>query len=62
MLTASEEEVRVIKRQVENLSSARDNAKELSRYYTQLADDSSKLDKSTLWFSSLSEVVKTYLD
>ena len=58
MLTASEEEVRVIKRQVENLSSARDNAKELSRYYTQLADDSSKLDKSTLWFSSLSEVVK----
>jgi len=58
MLTSSEEEVRVIKRQVENLSSARDNAKELSRYYTQLADDSSKLDKSTLWFSSLSEVVK----
>lgn len=57
MLTASEEEVRVIKRQVENLSSARDNAKELSRYYTQLADDSSKLDKSTLWFSSLSKVV-----
>ena len=58
MVKASEEESRLIKRQVENLSSARDNAKDLSRVYGDLVEDSSKLDKSTMWFSALSEVVK----
>jgi hypothetical protein len=58
MTKASEEEVRLIRRQVENLSSARDNAKELAGVYNDLLQDSSKLDKSTMWFSALSEVVK----
>jgi hypothetical protein len=58
MVKATAEESRLIKRQIENLSSARDNAKELAGVYNDLLQDSSKLDKSTMWFSALSEVVK----
>ena len=58
MAKASAEEVRLIKRQVENLASARDNAKELAGVFSNLVDDSAKLDKSTKYFSALSEVVK----
>jgi methyl-accepting chemotaxis protein len=39
-----------LKRQAENLANARDNAKVLANEYTRLAEDSSKLDKSTIWF------------
>jgi hypothetical protein len=45
-----------LKKQAENLANARDNAKILSTEYTQLADDSSRLDKSTMWFSALSDL------
>lgn len=44
-----------LKRQAENLANARDNAKTLANEYTKLAEDSSQLDKSTMWFSALSE-------
>jgi len=44
-----------LKKQAENLANARDNAKILSTEYSQLANDSSKLDRSTMWFSALSE-------
>jgi hypothetical protein len=46
-----------LKRQAENLANARDNAKTLANEYTKLAEDSSKLDRSTQFFSSLSEFV-----
>lgn len=45
-----------LKKQAINLSNARDNAKLLADNYTRLAEDSSKLDKSTMWFSALSEL------
>jgi hypothetical protein len=48
----------VLVRQINNLSAARDNAKELADEYESLADDAAKLDKSTSFFSNLSEVVK----
>ena len=44
-----------LKRQAENLANARDNAKTLANEYSKLAEDSSQLDKSTMWFSALSE-------
>lgn len=44
-----------LKRQAQNLADARDNAKVLANEYTRLAEDSSKLDKSTMWFSAFSE-------
>jgi hypothetical protein len=56
MLKASVKEARVLKRQVENLSAARDNARELANEFESLASDSAKLDKSTRWFSILSKV------
>lgn len=58
MVSASEEQNKVLKRQVNNLSAARDNAKELADAFGDLVNDSSKLDRSTMWFSALSEVVK----
>jgi predicted nucleic acid-binding Zn-ribbon protein len=58
MSTANEGQVRLIKRQVENLSSARDNAKELAGVFSNLVNDSARLDKSTKYFSAISEVVK----
>jgi hypothetical protein len=58
MLNASEQEAKLLKRQVENLSDARDNAKELANEFGKLTEDSVKLDKSTQWFSAISEVVK----
>lgn len=53
---ASIEQQAVLKRQVENLSAARDNARELAKEFGSLAEDSAKLDKSTMWFSALSKV------
>ncbi len=44
-----------LKKQAENLANARDNAKVLATEYSKLAEDSSKLDKSTMWFSALSD-------
>jgi len=58
MIGASKEEEKILQKQVNNLSAARDNAQELVTAYGELVDDSSKLDRSTMWFSSLSEVVK----
>ena len=58
MVKATTEESRLIKRQVENLASARDNAKELAGVFSNLVDDSARLDKSTKYFSMLSEVAK----
>ena len=44
-----------LKKQAQNLADARDNAKILATEYTRLAEDSAKLDKSTQFFSDLSE-------
>lgn len=44
-----------LKKQAENLANARDNAKVLATEYGKLAEDSSKLDRSTMWFSAFSE-------
>jgi hypothetical protein len=44
-----------LKRQAQNLADARDNAKVLATEYGKLAEDSSKLDKSTIWFSAFSD-------
>jgi hypothetical protein len=44
-----------LKKQAQNLANARDNAKVLADEYNRLAEDSSKLDRSTLWFSSFAE-------
>jgi hypothetical protein len=56
MLTASGAEEKLLRKQVENLSAARDNAQELAKEFETLVEDSSKLDKSTMWFSALSQV------
>ena len=56
MLGVSEDQAEILKTQVENLSAARDNAKELANEFGSLAEDSAKLDKSTMWFSALSKV------
>jgi hypothetical protein len=47
-----------LERQANALSAARDNAVELSKEYGNLAEDSSKLDKSTAFFSGLSNIAK----
>jgi len=56
MLEVSEDQAKVLLKQVENLSAARDNAKGLANEFGSLAEDSAKLDKSTMWFSALSKV------
>jgi hypothetical protein len=47
-----------ILQQAKNLSEARDKAKELAGIFGDIAEDSSKLDKSTIFFSKIAEVVK----
>ena len=47
-----------LERQANALSSARDNALELAKEYSNLATDSAKLDKSTAFFSGLSNIAK----
>lgn len=56
--TASADQAKLLKQQIGNLASARDNAKELAGVFSNLVDDSAKLDKSTKYFSALSEVAK----
>ena len=56
ILTANEDTAKSLKTQVENLSAARDNAKGLANEFGTLVEDSAKLDKSTMWFSALSQV------
>jgi hypothetical protein len=56
ILTTSGAEEKILKKQVENLSAARDNAQELAKEFRDLVNDSSKLDKSTMWFSAISKV------
>lgn len=51
-------ESKILLKQAEALASARDNAKELATAYESLAESSATIDKNTLVFSSLSEVVK----
>ena len=48
-----------LERQARHLADARDNAKTLAGIYGEIADDTSSLNKSTAFFSQLSEVVKT---
>jgi len=57
ILKADEKHEKALRRQVENLSAARDNARELAREFGNLVDDSSKLDKSTMWFSAFSQFI-----
>jgi hypothetical protein len=45
-----------LERQARNLAEARDNARELSKSYGQIAQDSANLTKSASFFSQLSEV------
>ena len=47
-----------LQRQINNLANAKDNAKELADEYGRMAEDSAKLDKSTAFFSQISEIVK----
>ena len=47
-----------LERQVNALSAARDNASELAKEYDNLATDSSKLNRSTAFFSGLSNIAK----
>jgi len=47
-----------LQKQINNLSAARDNARELANAYGDLVEDSSKLDRSTMWFSALSQFVQ----
>lgn len=54
-VTSNKETAFNLKKQAQNLANARDNAKILATEYGQLAEDSAKLDKSTMWFSALSD-------
>lgn len=45
-------------KQAKNLEAARDNSDKLANTFGNIAEDSSKLDKSTIWFGALSEVIK----
>jgi len=45
-------------KQAKNLTAARDNADKLANSFESIAEDSSKLDKSTMWFGALSNIVK----
>jgi len=47
-----------ILQQAKNLSEARDKARELAGIFGDIVEDSSKLDKSTIFFSKIAEVVK----
>jgi hypothetical protein len=58
MVTSNKTQERLILKQAQNLAAARDNAKELANAYGELAENSADLDKSTIWFSSIAEVVK----
>jgi hypothetical protein len=58
MVNSTKEEEKLLLRQAQNIASARDNAKELANAYGELAENSADLDKSTIWFSSIAEVVK----
>lgn len=51
-------ESKILLKQAETLASARDNAKELATAYENLAESSATIDKNTVLFSGLSEVVK----
>jgi hypothetical protein len=44
-------------KQAQNISAARDNASKLADVFGDIADDSSKLDKSTKFFGNLSKIV-----
>ena len=46
-----------LKQQAQNLANARDNAKILANEYTRLAEDSSKLDKSSQFFTGLQKII-----
>ena len=45
-------------KQAKNLTAARDNADKLANSFESIAKDSSKLDKATMWFGAVSNVVK----
>jgi hypothetical protein len=47
-----------LKTQAQNLAEARDRASQLANIFGDIVEDSSKLDKSTLFFSKISEVLK----
>ena len=47
-----------LKTQAQNLADARDRANQLANIFGDIVEDSAKLDKSTLFFSKMSEVLK----
>lgn len=47
-----------LKTQAQNLAEARDRASQLANIFGDIVEDSAKLDKSTLFFSKISEVLK----
>ncbi len=55
--TKTEEAAFNLKQQAQNLANARDNAKVLANEYTRLAEDSSKLDKSSQFFTGLQKII-----
>jgi hypothetical protein len=57
-LNTTGKQSKVLLKQADTLSVARDNARSLASSFDDLARSSSKIDNSTVWFSSLSEFVQ----
>lgn len=47
-------------RQAQNLSNARDNAKDLAGYYGKIADDAARLDKGSSAFDTMGQIASKY--
>mgnify|MGYP001281540723 FL=1 len=57
-LVVSEKEAKVLRTQASQIASVRDGAKDLATEFGKIAESSSKMDKSTMWFSSFAEFTK----
>lgn len=57
-LVVSEKEAKVLKTQAQQIGAVRDGAKDLANEFGKIAESSSKMDKSTMWFSSFAEFTK----
>lgn len=55
---ANEKQAKLFTNQAQRLSSVRDSAQDLAKEFGKIADSSSKLDKSTMWFTAFSDFTK----
>jgi len=55
---ANEKQAKLFTNQAQRLSSVRDSAQDLANEFGKIADSSSKLDKSTMWFTGFSDFTK----